>query len=488
MKTFLGIDLGTTSVKAMLLDGERGLLANASTEYLTHRSGDAIEQDPLQWLQAIEHCVSAIGEASPGLRDLAGVCVVSQVNTHLFTDDSFTPIAPAVTWQDQRSADAARLLETSLSDEQLAKLWPSPPAIDASFSLARWLWWKKHNKAVRRAAWMLSPKDFCIASMTGVAATDSFTPIGLVGPEGEYLGDVLGLDERFGAMQAPITPFDQVVAETSGSLGLPSGVPVACGTMDAIGSVIGSGVLEPGMGFQVSGTSEIIGVSGPPGGGAQGVVSFPPLGGCTVHAGPTQAGGQAVRWAASAVGLQLQEALGYADEVTLTSKTPLFLPHLDGERAPVWNADATGVWLGLSNSTSSGDLVLSAMEGVAFASRRVREVCETAAGVIPTRLRLSGGGSRSHLWNQLKASVHARPIDVLATPDTGALGACLIAMVATQAERSLSQLGEDLVSISHTVEPVEHLVALLDRRYCHYLDVYDSLVGVFADMAQADTV
>ena len=480
MKSYLGIDVGTTSVKAVLLADDGELRASASTGYATTREGSAVEQDAQSWLSAVEHCVRKITEVDD-LHDLFGVCIVSQVNTHVLTDGSFAALAPAVTWQDQRAAPAASRLSSELTENQKAALWDAPLAIDASFSVSRWIWLQEHNPvAAKRARWMLSPKDFCVAHLTGVAATDPFTPVGLVDPDGEYISGVLALADGFGELQPPVKPFDVVVGETVGTMGLPAGVPVACGTMDVLGTVVGSGVLEPGMGFQASGTSEVIGVAGEGPGGAPGVVTFPPVGECTVHAGPTQAGGQALGWAASLFGTTISDALAAAESRTLSSSTPLFLPHLDGERAPVWNPQARGVWMGLTNGTTKGDLILSTLEGVAFASRQVREVCEIAAGAIPDRLRASGGGSRSDLWNLLKASAHQKPLDVLQTPDSGAVGAALIAAASTDPHQTVSALARDLVVIGRTIDPDERLMPLLDRRYDHYRETYSSLIGVFA--------
>ena len=480
MTSYLGIDVGTTSVKAVLMATDGELRASASTGYCTMREGVAVEQDPESWLSAVEHCTGEIAGAGR-FDDLAGVCIVSQVNTHVLTDGSFAALAPAVTWQDQRAAGAASRLSSALTEERRAALWDAPPAIDASFSLSRWIWLQEHNPAAAsKARWMLSPKDFCVAHLTGVVATDAFTPVGLVGPDSGYLADVLALVDGFAELQPPVVPFDEVVGQTIGSMGLPVGVPVACGTMDVLGTVVGSGVLEPGMGFQASGTSEVIGVAGQRPGGAPGVVTFPPVGKCTVHAGPTQAGGQALNWAASVLGQTISEALAAAESRSLSSTTPLFLPHLDGERAPMWNPNARGVWIGLTNDTESGDLIMATLEGVAFASRQVREVCEIAAGVAPERLRISGGGSRSELWNRLKASAHQKPLDILQTPDSGALGAALIAAAAANPDQAVSALARELIIIEGTIEPDEQLVHLLNRRYDHYRETYDSLVGVFA--------
>lgn len=486
MTTYLGIDVGTTSVKALLLGDDGGIFAERSVSYPTMRDRGAVEQDPDEWLRGIEHCCAGMAE-SQGFDGLAGACIVSQANTHVLVDADFRPLHNAVTWQDQRAAGVAQHLSARLSDSEKAELWGTPPVIDASFSLSRWLWLRCEQPAAANGArWMLSPKDYCVAHLVGHAATDTFMPIGLLDADGSYLPAVLALAEGFGELQPPISSFDGIVGETNGRLGIPAGVPLAVGTMDAIGSVIGSGVLEPAMGFEVCGTSEIIGVSGAEPGGADGVVSFPLLGNCFVHAGPTQAGAQALAWAAAVTNTDIHIALAAAEDRMGAPSPVVFLPHLDGERAPVWNPDASGVWLGMSNNTETGDLVLGALEGVAFAARRVREVCEVAAGTRPGALRISGGGSRSDLWNRIKASAHRIPLELLATPDSGALGAALVAAAGVRSDATLAELAHDLVRVERTIDPDAELADELDRRYDHYRATYDALVPVFSAMAAGD--
>ncbi len=149
----------------------------------------------------------------------------------------------------------------------------------------------------------------------------------------------------------------------------------------------------PGQGAEISGTSEIVGLMSATPGSADGVISFPPVRGlatCTPEA--TQAGGDALRWIAGVLGMSISEALAAAAAV---DPQPLvFLPHLAGERAPLWNADARAVFLGMTSHTTPGHLVRAVLEGVAHAARHLRESCEQAAGFRAETLRLSGGGRR----------------------------------------------------------------------------------------------
>jgi xylulokinase len=330
---------------------------------------------------------------------------------------------------------------------------------------------------------MLLPKDYVIAALCSVPVADPISSIGLVDAEGRYLSGVLDLVDGSPDLVAPLLDFDTMAGRTTGALGFPPGIPVAAGTMDAWGNVYGSGVVRPGQAMEVAGTSEIIGVLSDKSIPTKGVVTFPPVRNRVLHAGPTQAGGDALVWFARMTGTTIDRVL--ADVGSSQRKRPiLFLPHLDGERAPVWNPDAQGVFLGIRSDTELADMALAVLEGVAFSSRLLLEACETAAGVDVEDLRLSGGAARSPLWNQIKASVHGRSISVMRQLDSGALGAALMAGIAAGLATDLETWAEDFVEIGRTVEPASAERNRYEHLYGMYRETYDSLVGVFARLDQ----
>ena len=216
-----------------------------------------------------------------------------------------------------------------------------------------------------------------------------------------------------------------------------------------------------------------------------GIVSFPPVAGLRVHAGPTQAGGSALQWAARLVELDVPEALARATAASQDPPELVFLPHLAGERAPYWNPDARGVFLGLTTSTDAGDLVLATLEGVAFAVRMLLEGCERAAGVQTERIRVAGGGARSPLWNQLKADVIGRPVHVLADLDAGVLGATFTGMVAAGLGPDVASLAEGRVRVAETVEPRADRQPRADLLYEVYTQTYRAMEPLFPRLADS---
>jgi xylulokinase len=481
----LGFDVGTTAVKAGLLwlDADEPMSVVSRPYPSSRPQAGWVEQDPTDWLDAMAACWTEL-QASAGPMSLRAVGVCSQVNTHLFVDAGLSPLRPAITWQDTRAASEAAELEAAV-DGRRTELWGGPFTVDASFSLSRLAWLARHEPDARAAArWLLLPKDYCVAALTGNVTTDAISPVGLVGADERYIPGVAAIVDGAAELLPPIHAFDEPAgtAREGNPVGVPVGTPVAVGTMDAWGSVYGAGLVRPGRGMDVAGTSEIIALSSDRTVPTKGVISFPPVRGVHVHAGPTQAGGAALEWVARSFSLTVPEVLALAEEARRDPQPIVFLPHLAGERAPHWNPDARGVFLGLTTSTEARHMVLAVLEGVAFSVRQNLAECEAAAGRGANELRLCGGGARSSLWNQLKASTLGRPVQVLETVDAGVLGAALMGMVAGGIADDLEALAEQWVRVRIQIDPGKEERARLDHLYGVYAETYLALEPVFSKL------
>jgi xylulokinase len=478
----LGFDIGTTSVKAgLLLVDEPGPVDVVSVPYPSQRPRPGwVQQEAADWLRTMSACWSELRARNPAV-EVRSIGVVSQVNTHVITDAALVPLHPAITWQDTRAVREAAELDASVAGRR-EELWGGPFTVDASFALSHLAWLASHApEATAQARWLLSPKDYCIGVITGAVVTDAISPVGLVGPGETYLAGVVDLGAGVAALLPPIRPFDAAAGTVRAGepVGLPRGVPVAVGTMDAWGNVYGSALVRPGQGMEVAGTSEILAVLSDRTIPMPGIISFLPVRGGHLHAAPTQAGGDALDWAARGLGRPVEDILALAAEGSHDPQPLVFLPHLAGERAPYWDPDARGVFLGLTTDTEPRHLALAVLEGVAFAARQVLHGCEAAAGRPADDLRLSGGGARSGLWNSIKATVHGRAMGVLETLDSGVLGATLMGMVAAGLADDLASLAEEHVRVAEEVEPVAAERARLDDLFGIYVDAYAVLEPLF---------
>jgi xylulokinase len=479
----LGFDVGTTAAKGGAFDEGGNLLALGQAQYAIDRPrpGHA-EQDPEAWWAAVLQVLDQLGEAVDLARVRAiGVC--SQVNTHVFVDRSGAPVCPAIVWQDQRCAEVAARVDGSLSDADRRRLWGGDFKVDASFLLARSLWMEEQGDAWPRVRWILSPKDFLNFKLSGEIATDVISPIGLVALDHRYNDAVFDLAPGSRDRMPPLLPFTAPLGTVRASeTGLPRDAVVVVATMDAWGNLYGSGVTGAGEGMEVAGTSEIIGLLSDRCLPTTGVVSFLPVDGLYLHAGPTQAGGDALRWFAQVFELSIERALLEAERAEPGSLGLVFLPHLMGERAPVWNSDARGVFFGLSSDHRRGELARSVLEGVAYSARHLLDEVETAAERPAGALRASGGGARSDLWCQIKADVLERPLERLAVLESGVLGAGLMAGVGAGTFADLTQAAARMVHVERRFEPERDRSALYDELYRIYRDLYPRLLPSYSDL------
>ena len=464
----LGIDVGTTAVKLVVIAADGTLMHGYSENYPIHRHGGAlVEQDPDDWVHRMDAGIA--GLVAKGLAPrICAIGVTSQVNTHVFLDASGRPLVPAIVWQDGRAEAEALALEARVSVEQKLAWFGAPIPIDASHPLSRMAWMRRHRPEVWAATrWVVLPKDLCLHHLTGEMHTDAVSNVGIANENGfvaEVLALVPGAAERLAPLCGP--------AEVAGVVkhGALKGVPVVTCTMDGWCSIFGAAGAQDGSGTHVSGTSEIMGIVSRNVTPTPGVVVFPELSGLRIHAGPTQSGGASLAWFCNWAGLTPERAGALVSDAPRRALTPLFLPHISGERAPLWNGNLRGAFLGLDASCDLADLARAVMEGVGFSARHALEALETSAGVRPDHLTCGGGGFRSAVWTQIKANIMGRPMVPLAVNEPGLLGACALAAFGADIFPSLATAQSALVTHLDPVLPDP------DRR-----GLYDDLFGLYTE-------
>lgn len=474
----IGIDIGTTTIKGGLFTRAGDALASASAPCESvYPRPDRAEQNPQQWLRGIGSIIGKLlADAEPQAVVAVGIC--GQVNTHVFVDANLEPLAPAITWQDQRCADVAARLQARAREQGL------DIPIDSSALVSRAQWFRQERADDwHRTRWILSPKDFCIASLTGAVASDAPSSIGLVTAEGRYIDALDALVPEVSRRLPPLRDPAAIVGALDAAR-LTLSCPVVAGTMDAWACLYGSGSVQSGDGFEVAGTSEIIGALSARGTPGHGVVNFPPRDGLTLYAGPTQCGGDSLTWMAGALQLSIPVALELAAGCPESGNPLLFLPHLLGERAPLWNPLARGAFVGLSKTHGAAHMVRAVLEGVGFSARQLREAIEAAAGFELPSLRISGGASRSDLWCQIKADIHGRPLQRVANVDTGSFGAALLAAVGAGVYPNIAAAAQDAVLIEREFLPDPARRQRYDELYRLYRRSYAGLEPIFADLAQ----
>lgn len=478
MECVIGVDLGTTSLKAVLLkvDGQR--LAETAAPYPTQRPAPGLaEQDPHDWWRLMMDALRGF----EGLGTVRALCITSQVNTHVFVDAALNVLHPAIVWQDGRAAAAGAEIDGRLTLAEKIAALGAPIPVDASHALARMNWMAQTHPAIwAQTAHVLLPRDYLLARLTGQVLTDPMSSVGLVGTDLTYATALTSLMQGASSRLPPLA--DPLSVAGVVQAGLPfAGTPVVLGMMDAWASLLGLGVVRKGQAMLLSGTSEVTGLISATVTAEAGVVTFPPWLGITLHAAPMQAGGASLDWLAGLLGQKAADLAQGAAEITATS--PLFLPHLQGERAPFWDAALRGTFAGLSGATGPAELTAAVLEGVAFSARLALEALQRSGAVQPATVRLGGGGAASDRWCQIRADALNIPLARVVGKDPGAMGAAVMAGVGSGALPDLATAAERLVQMDRTFTPDPAKAQLAHDRFALWCDLITQTRSINAALA-----
>ena len=248
-------------------------------------------------------------------------------------------------------------------------------------------------------------------------------------------------------------------------------------TMDAWAGRLGAGASRDGVAVYLTGTSEVGGIVSRTRVPTPGVIAFPECEGITLHAGPTQAGGASVEWLGALLGRTFEEISDLAAASDPARPAPIFLPHLEGERAPIWDISARASFSGLHASMGASELARAVLEGVAYSVRLLFGALEASSGAQPARLRHAGGGARSDVWCQIRADVLGRPIERMANLDAGLVGAAVLAGRGLGVFATLEDAVGRMARPERTFEPDPARQALHDEGFARYLDLIARLKG-----------
>ena len=444
----IGVDIGTTSVKAAVIDTNGAIHARFSESYPSSRAEtNLVEQNPEDWMNLLNKALNSFID-----HKVVGIGVCSQVNTHVFLGVDDRPLFPAITWQDTRAKNEAQDLNSQVSDEKKIKWWGSPMPIDASHALSRMSWMKKmHGKIWQKTRKVMLPKDYCILKLTGTPSTDPLSNIGLVDNKFNYISELFDLVPGARQLMAPIIGVSDIAGYVSD--GPFSGTPVISGTMDAWSGILGAGGAELNSSVYLSGTSEIIGISSSKIIPTPGAIVFPEVEEIRLHAAPTQHGGDAKLWFSSVFDLEMNQIAEMVSKKQRSNATPLFLPQLNGERSPHWDPTLRGAFLGVSRQTERVDFARAVYEGVAFAAKQAFEVTKKSSDVSSDVIYCGGGGFRSNEWNQIRSNVLGLPLKIIKSTEPGVMGAVTIAAKGVGIFPNLEKASEQLVQFDEQCDP-----------------------------------
>jgi xylulokinase len=435
----LGIDLGTSQVKALLRTSDGTALGQGTAAYqvAAPRPGWA-EINPEHWWQAT--CQAVRAAVGPASAQVAGLAVAGQMHGLILCSERAVVLRPAITWLDRRAEAEADEFER-LPETLRARLGNAPSPGLAGPIL---LWLSRHEPdAYWQARWMLQPKDWLRFRLTAQAATDPTDASGTLLADvarGEWATEVvraLGLrPDLLPAIHPPAAIAGPLLPAAAEHLGLPPGLPVAVGAADTAASLLAAD-LPPQWGLLTLGTGGQLVVPVPtasnsdipfPDNPSRTTNLFRAVDGGTYRLGGLQNVGVALDWVRRTLGASWDELYRTADR-PWQAGTPVFLPYLVSERGG--HRGSGGAWTGLTLAHQRDDLLRAALEGVAFLLRGKLDDLRALCAPSPVALQLAGGGSRTPAWRQLLADALAVPLHPVETGWLTARGAAQLAAAAT---------------------------------------------------------
>lgn len=480
----LGLDLGTGSAKALLIDSSGTIRGEGAASYTVRSPRPGwVESNPQDWWNACANAVrTAVGTCSTSVMALG---LSGQMHGVVLSDVTGSALRPAVLWADVRSAD--QLAYYRDLDARLFRTLVNPPA--AGMAGPSLLWLRDNEPEVYRAArWALQPKDWLRLRLTHEALAEpsdaSATLIYDLEADG-WSSAVLGAlnlrEHLFPPLVASSAIAGTLTREAARSLGLPADLPVTAGAGDTAAALLGSGILEPGPVQLTVGTGgQIISPR-------ENLIPDPHLRTHLYRAAhdhdpgrfyamaAVQNVGLALEWVIKTLGVSWEEAYREVFSTPPDAGGVTFLPYLTGERTPHFDSSARGTWVGLGLDHRRSHLLRSAFEGVAFALREGLETLEEI-GVHATELRLAGGGTLHESWRRLLADVLGqplRPVSEFIARSASARGAALLAGISIGVYRTVAdtlaltpELGEAILPS----EPASYNVA-----YARYKELYPRL-------------
>lgn len=492
MKLYIGIDLGTSAVKLLLMD-ERGTIENVvSREYpLEFPQPGWSQQNPEDWKNAV---LDGLKELTKGCdkTQIAGIGCGGQMHGLVILDEEDRVIRPAILWNDGRTASQVAYLNETIGKDKLSDYTAN--IAFAGFTAPKLLWVRENEPDnFRKIRKIMLPKDYVNYILTGVHCCDYSDASGMLLLDvknkrwSQKMLTICGISES--QMPKLFESYEVVGTlkpEIAAMLNFPETVKVCAGAGDNAAAAVGTGVVGEG-GCNISlGTSGTVFISSK---------TFGMDKNNALHAFAHADGGyhlMGCMLSAASCNKWLMEDIfktkDYASEQASITEDKLgnnhvyFLPYLMGERSPINDVNARGTFIGMTMDTTRADLVQAVLEGVAFAIRDSVEVAKSLGIEIKSSM-LCGGGAKSPLWRRILANVLNVKLTLPTSEQGPGMGGAMLAMVACGAYDSVESACKAIVSVSSVVEPEEELAAKYEARYKQFRKVYPACKQLFAELA-----
>jgi len=493
----LGIDVGTSGTRAVIIDERGRLAASATSEHEPFASAlpGWAEQHPEDWWRAAGLAIrAALAKAKLRGDEIGAVGFSGQMHGAVLLDAAGRVVRPALIWCDVRTQAQCDQLNARIGADRIIELTCNPAL--PNFTLTKLMWVREHEPANwARVRSVMLPKDYVRFRLTGERATDVADASGtlmLDVAQRNWSGELLQLAEIDRELLPSLFESPEFSAKISASgaeaSGLAAETPVVAGAGDQAGGAVGMGIVSAGAVSATIGTSGVVFA-------ATDRPVLDPRGRLHTfcHAipgrwhvmGVTQAAGLSLRWFRDQLARDTRAATGDSyDSLTREAATAppgceglFWAPYLIGERTPYLDAGARGALIGLSAAHTRAHVIRAVLEGVAFSLKDSFTIFEEL-GLPVRKIRLGGGGARSALWRQIQADVYGREVEILAAEEGAASGAAILAGVGARAWNSVDEACDAVIQKTSRVKPDPASSGLLNENYKTYRRIYPALKSI----------
>lgn len=483
---FIGIDLGTSAVKLLLMDENGVIKKSVSREYpISFPKSGWSEQNPEDWYRqtkdGLKELISDIDRSK-----VLGIGFGGQMHGLVVLDKDDNIIRPTILWNDSRTAKETDYLNEVIGKEKLSDYTAN--IAFAGFTAPKILWMKNHEpENFNRISKIMLPKDYIAYRLTGVHCSDPSDASGTLLYDvknkcwSKEMLEICSVSEKqLPTIYQSYEVVGTIKEEISQEFGLSKDVKVVAGAGDNAAAAVGTGTVGEGKCNVSLGTSGTIFISSEKFGVDKNnaLHSFAHADGNYHLMGVVLSAASCNKWWMEDI-LNTKDFAGEQEDICNLGKNSVyFLPYLMGERSPHNDPNARGAFIGMTMETSRKDMTLAMLEGVAFAIRDSYEIARSL-GIQIERTKMCGGGAKSPLWRKILANVLNLEVDILEVEEGPALGGAMLAAVGCGVYDSVEAMAEKIIKVKETVKPHPETVALYEKRYEQFKKLYPGLKDLF---------
>lgn len=489
MSYFIGIDLGTSACKLLLVNEIGKIERSVSKSYpllFPHQGWS--EQNPEDWWRAVR---DGLSELLIGIDTalLHGIGCGGQMHGLVILDEYDNVIRPAILWNDGRTAKETDFLNQQIGKEKLSELTAN--IAFAGFTAPKLMWLENHEpQNFAKIAKIMLPKDYINYMLTGVHACDYSDASGMLlldVKNKRWSKEMLSICHISEDQLPKLFESYQIIGNVCAEIGIPKSVKVIAGAGDNAAAAVGTGTVGDGRCNISLGTSGTVFISSHDFGvdTNNALHSFAHADGNYHLMGCMLSAASCNQWLCEEI-LHTSDYSAEQKEITeekMGKNSVYFLPYLMGERSPINDTNARGTFLGLHMDTSRSDLVQAVLEGVAFAIRDSVEVARSL-GLHIDKSTICGGGAKSALWCSIFANVLNIPLEIPQTEEGPGYGAAMLAMVGCGRYSSVQECAEKLVFVKEKIVPKPEIAARYEKQYKNFREIYPTLKNIFSKLQE----